>query len=165
MAAAAAAYCLPLLAYPLSFLALQWIISVQNLEVVKAMRQDPHPLLLTKSYYAYHSLEDDYGCRNVTHLRSEDEMPSGAAGLHRYGSYFPSYTYFSPKPLENFPGLSHTVSGNDPAIIASRNRRNVEFFLFSFLPRQLVRLPVYSYDVALLRWRQLGRAWLATHDE
>jgi hypothetical protein len=51
------------------------------------------------------------------------------------------------------------VSGNDPSIIASRNRRNMEFFLFSFLPGQLVRLPVYLCDVALLRCRQLVHAW------
>jgi hypothetical protein len=35
----------------------------------------------------------------------------------------------------------------------------MEFFLFSFLPRQLVRLPTYLFDVALLRCRQLGHAW------
>ena len=162
LAASAACYCLPLLAYPLSFLALQWIISVQNLEITKAMRNDPHPLVLTKTYYAHHTLDNDYGCRNLTHISSESDLPAAAAGHHRYGPYFSYYTYFSPEKLENCPTLSHTASGNDPSIIASRNRRNMEFFLFTFLPRQLVRLPVYLFDVALLRCRQLGHAWWTT---
>jgi hypothetical protein len=157
--ASAVCYSLPLLAYPLSFLALQWIISVQNLEITKAMRQDPGPIVLTKTYYAHHTLEDDYGCRPITHLVSEADLPAEAAGFHRYGPYFSYYTYFSPRALENVPQLSHAVSGNDPAIIASRNRRNMRFFLADFLPRQVVRMPWYLRDVALLRWRQLVRAW------
>lgn len=159
LAAAVACYCLPLLAYPLSFLALQWIISVQNLEITKAMRQDPRPLVFTKTYYGHHTLDDDYGCSNVTHLASEADLPAEAAGFHPYGPYFSFYTYYSPRVIEGFPALSHTVSDNDPTIIASRNRRNFEFFLSSFLPRQLPRLPIYLLDVALLRCRQLAHAW------
>ena len=159
VAVSAACYCMPLLAYPLSFLALQWVISVQNLEITEAMRKDPSPIVLTKSYYAHHTLEDDYGCRTITHLASEADLPAAAAGHHAYGPYFDYYTYFSPDKLDDFPTLSHTVSKNDPSIIASRNRRNMEFFLFSFLPRQLVRLPTYLFDVALLRCRQVGHAW------
>ena len=160
VAATAAGYCLPLLAYPLSFLALQWIISVQNMEITKGMRRNPRPLVLTKTFYTHHTLEDDYGCRNITYLDSEDDLPPEAAGYHRYGPYFSSYTYFSPDNLENCPTLIHAVSANDPSIIASRNRRNMEYFLLTFLPRQLVRLPVYLADVALLRCRQVAHAWL-----
>jgi hypothetical protein len=162
LAASAACYALPLLAYPLSFLALQWIISVQNLEITKAMRQDPRPLVLAKTFYARHTLQDDYGCRAITQLSDEDDLPPAAAGHHRYGPYFSYYTYFSPKKLEHCPTLTHTASGNDPAIIASRNRRNLEFFLYSFLPGQVMRLPVYLFDVALLRCRQIGNAWRTT---
>jgi hypothetical protein len=164
VATSAAFYSLPLLAYPLSFFALQWVISVQNFEIIKAMQKDPAPLVLTRTYYTHHTLEDDYGCRSITHLPGMDDPR--VAGHHRYGPYFASdafsYSYFSREPLENFPNLSHEVSGNDPSIIASRNRRNMEFFLFSFLPRQLVRLPTYLFDVALLRCRQLGHAWWTT---
>lgn len=162
VAASAACYCIPLLAYPLSFLALQWVISVQNLEITKAMRQDPNPIVLTKSYYAHHSLQDDYGCPTITHVASEADLPAAAAGHHPYGAYFAYYTYFSPVELDRVPTLSHTVSKNDPSIIASRNRRNMEFFISSFLPRQLVRLPVYLFDVGLLRCRQLAHAWRTT---
>jgi len=162
LATTAACYCLPLLAYPLSFLALQWIISVQNVEITKAMRQDPNPLVFTRTYYSHHTLEQDYGCRNLTHLPSTNDPRT--EGRHRYGPYFATdsfgYSYFSPHTLENCPTLSHVASGNDQSIIASRNRRNMEYFLFTFLPRQLVRLPVYLADVALLRCRQVAHAWL-----
>jgi hypothetical protein len=150
VAAIGACYCLPLLAYPLSFLALQWIISVQNLEITKAMRQDPNPIVFTRTYYVHHTLDNDYGCRTITHLGSESDLPSEAPVRHGYGPYRPAYAYFARERLEHCPELSRT----SPQRIST-------FFLSSFLPRQLPRLPVYLCDVFLLRCRQLGHAWWA----
>jgi hypothetical protein len=159
LAASAACYCLPLLVYPLSFAALQWIISVQNLEITTAMRRDPQPLVLANSYYARRTLQDDYGCPRINFISSEEDLPATAIGRHRYVTYFSSVTYFSPSLLEDYPVLTHVVSGNDPSVIASRNRRNIVFFVYSFLPQQAVRIPAYLWDVACLRFQQFGRVW------
>jgi hypothetical protein len=157
-------YCLPLLAYPLSFLALQWIVSVQNMEIIKAMRRDPNPVVVAKTFYARRTLERDYGCHDVVSVSTEADLPATVVARRGYGPYFSYYTYFPPEPLENFPELSHTTSGNDQSVIASRNRRNIVFFLRSFFPQQVVRLPSYLLDVVVLRCRQLGRVWLASDD-
>jgi hypothetical protein len=157
-------YFLPLVSYPLSMFGLQWIISVQNLELTNAMRENPAPIVLSNTFYSRHALTHDYGSPNARFLSSTQDVEAATAGLHRYQPYFTisefGYSYFSPRELVDFPKLNHTVSGNDPKIIASRNRQNFEFFLFSFFPRQLMRLPSYVCDVAMLRWTQLGHAWL-----
>ena len=155
----ASCYALPQLVYPLSFLALQWIISVQNLEIVKAMRRDPRPMVVSKTFYARHTLDHDYGCRDIRHFAAESELPPEAAGRHAYTPYFSFYSYYAPTSLEGFPVLQHVVSNNDPAVAGSRNRRNMEFFLLTFLPREVPRIPRYLFDVVLLRCRQLGTAW------
>ena len=47
---------------------------------------------------------------------------------------------------------------------ASRDRRNAEFFLREFLPKQVFRLPHYLWRVLRLRAAQFSRAWNRPHD-
>lgn len=152
-------YSVPLLAYPLSLLGLQWVIAVQNLEIMKALSEDPAPIVRANTYYSRHALREEYDFDGIRFLAGDDNSETLTEGRFPYSSYFSFYTYFAPRELENVPVLNHTVSRNDQAIIASRNRRNTEFFVFTFLPRQVPRIPGYLRDVAIMRCRQLWRVW------
>ena len=155
---AQAGYALALLAYPLSFMALQWIISVQNLRLLETMQKDPRPQLQCNTYYSLYSLKNDYGLNPVF----VKDAAAVTTECREYSPYFSTYRYYAKAPVEGFPVLNHEVSGNDPAIIRNRNSRNMRFFLVEFLPEQVVGLPRYFYDVGRLRIRCFFRNWLGS---
>jgi Dolichyl-phosphate-mannose-protein mannosyltransferase len=148
-------YALALLAYPLSFFALQWIISAQNLMIIENMLNDPQPKIISKTYYSRYCLKNDYGL-NPEFLRSDKALDSEFC---EYSPYFSTYKYVTPSPIKGFPALSHEASGNDQAIILKRNARNMKFFLRDFLPKQILGLPRYLYSVLRLRMRCFTLNW------
>jgi len=153
---AQAGYALALLAYPLSFMALQWIISVQNLKLIERMQKDPCPQLQCNTYYSFYTLKNDYGLNPVFVKDAATVTPKDCV----YSPYFSTYRYYTRAPIEGFPVLNHEVSGNDQTIIRNRNWCNMRFFLVEFLPKQVVGLPRYLYDVGCLRIRCFYRNWL-----
>jgi hypothetical protein len=146
---------------------LQWIVSVQNLEIIQAMRSDEAPRLFAATYYSRHSLTADSGIGGIRLLDSShaDRDKFGMwhvrdlPGYTACSSYFDLYTYFSPNEMPSLPRLTHVLSRDDPGVKASRDRRNARFFVYEFLPSQLPRLPRYLWAVVRFRAEQAGRAW------
>ena len=149
-------YSIPILTYPLSFMALQWIISVQNLYLIRVMQTDPSPRISTQSYYSFHSLQDDYGIAPFSICAEATESNDLSMC---YSSYFSPYVYFAKKALKGFPVLNHQVSGNNKNVISARNRHNYIFFVHTFLPEQILKVPGFIGDVAALRLRQFHHMW------
>jgi hypothetical protein len=160
-------YAAPLCVYSFSWLALQWIVSVQNLEIISEMQQDPKPKVLAASWYSRRSLAGDFGLPETEFLdvsqASKDQYGMYHApdilGYNRCSSYFDMYTYYSPATITNLPCLNHVLSRDDPSIKGARDRRNAIFFFRQFLPIQALRLPSYLWRVMGLRTRQLVDAW------
>jgi hypothetical protein len=162
-----AAYAMPLCIASCSWLALQWIVSVQNLEIIESMQSDDDPKVFAATFYARRSLEGDSGVSEIQFIDAShaDRDQHGMWHAHDMpgytacSSYFDMYTYFSPQGLPDLPRLTHVVSKDDPQVKASRDRRNAEFFLRDFLPRQVFRLPHYLWRVLRFRVEQFSRAW------
>lgn len=148
------AFSLSVAIYPLSFLALQWIISVQNLQIIQAAREEKSRIypFWSKSIYPNSAFSNDYGVRI-----ERAEKDQGADGLICYSPYFDNYRIWLRKPIEGFYNLHHTVSGNDESIKANRNRENIRYFLREFLPREIVLSPIRFGQVALIRMKQIVR--------
>ncbi|MFM8535773.1 MAG: hypothetical protein ACKOEC_19670, partial [Acidimicrobiia bacterium] len=172
LSAALVAYTVPLCIASCSWLALQWIVSVQNLDIIEAMRRDDNPQVFAATFYARRSLSGDSGVADIRFLdlshadRDQHGMwhAHDMPGYTGCSSYFDMYTYFSPQALPDLPRLTHVLSRDDPQVKASRDRRNAEFFLREFLPKQIVRLPHYLWRVLRLRVQQFGRAWTRQSD-
>ena len=166
------AYAVPLCIASCSWLALQWIVSVQNLDIIEAMKSDTDPKVFAGTFYARRSLERDSGVSGIRFLdlshadRDQHGMyhVRDMPGYTACSSYFDMYTYFSPQALPDLPRLTHVLSKDDPEVKASRDRRNAEFFLREFLPKQVFRLPHYLWRVLRLRAAQFSRAWNRPHD-
>ncbi|NQW47250.1 MAG: hypothetical protein HQ464_05720 [Planctomycetes bacterium] len=166
------AYAIPLCIASCSWLALQWIVSVQNLDIVEAMQQDEEPQVFACTFYSRRSLERDSGVSGIRFLdlshanRDQHGMyhVRDMPGYTACSSYFDMYTYFSPQALPDLPRLTHVLSKDDPEVKASRDRRNAEFFLREFLPKQVFRLPQYMWRLLRLRAAQFSRAWTRPHD-
>ena len=151
--AAVCGYAVALLAYPLSFFALQWIIGVQNLQIIEAARASEGVEVVADRLALRHSFARDFGCDGIQ-VRSG----SPAAGVAYESSYFGFYKCHVPGGVTGLYPLRHQVSNNDVAIKASRNANMVRFFLKEFLPREFVRIPLRAWQVLRLRASQ-ARIW------
>lgn len=158
-AAVGVGYAAMLLAYPLSFFALQWVISQQNLLAVECLQRSAGAAVVTKSYYASHAIKDDCGC-------SHTPMVSDVAGLSEeasrgpvYRPYFGAYEVHADRPLDWWPDLVHVTSRNDKQIATRRDGRNMSFFVREFLPAAIPRLPSYVWTLARIRLSQLVYRW------
>lgn len=147
-----AGYAVVLLIYPVSFWALQWVVSVQNLSIIEAIKEDSAPVVTFRTYCSRHSLEKDYSVSITVQESCLDKERN-----YTYSSYFSPYTYYSRTKIPAFPHLLHEVSGNDSLIIQSRNTRNIRIFIKDFLPGALLGLPAYTRNVLMLRLAQFAR--------
>ncbi len=142
---------------PLSFFALQWVISEQNLAIIKAMQSDSEPCVWASTYYSRNSFAD-YEIKNITWC-DKNYGKNALTGVYPYSSYFSCYIYFSRSEIIPYAKLNHIVSEGDSLVIANRNRRNINFFVGEFLPIYIYRIPSYIVEVQRIRWQQLIHAW------
>lgn len=146
------AYTVSVLAYPASFFALQWITSVQNLQIANAVRQDPKAVVASTWNYPKIAYGKDFGIPPERII--DDAGKAGLVGMHEYSSYFSYGSVLTSKEIEGFYRLNHVMSKNDPSVKASRNAENARFFVKDFLPRELLRLPLRIWQTVRLRSSQ-----------
>jgi hypothetical protein len=158
-AVASLCYAMPLLAFPLSFLALQWVISQQNLLAVESLRRSAAASVVTKSYYASHAIKDDCGCVTSALVADGRELGAKVANWPSYSPYFGAYRFYVAQPLDWWPDLEHVTSRNDKQIAKQRDGRNMSFFLREFLPVAVPRLPSYVASVFAFRLEQMWSRW------
>ena len=143
-----------LLGYPY-----MWLMSVQNLQVVEAVRQDAQPRIATDSWYAAVSWRTDNrpGVDVVPHGEKSD------ADI-QYGPCSGRYVYLSKEPIADFRDYA-CVSVNDANTIvdksfSSKRRAGIEkYFLKEFLPRELPLIPLRLWQTARYRFHQIAQAW------
>lgn len=151
-----AAFAVSAIAYPASFFALQWIVSMQNLQLLQAARNDKFAVVVAPSLYMRTACGKDNGI-SPERVYS-DQRQANVEGLYEYSSYFSFGKYFLTDKVGNFYKLNHIVSRNDPSAKASRNSENIRFFIKEFLPRELPRLPLRFWQVVCLRVSQFMSA-------
>ena len=155
------AFAASVLAYPASFFALQWVTSVQNLQIANAVRCDSNAIVVSTWNYPKIAYGRDFG---IPPERIFDDVGKiDVSRMHEYSSYFSYGSVFTSKEIVGFYRLNHVMSKNDPSVKASRNATNMRFFLTEFLPREIVRLPLRLWQIASLRSSQfLPRSPLPT---
>lgn len=146
------AYAVSLLAYPASFFALQWIVSVQTLQLVRAAQHDLRAVTVSSGLYGRIAYGRDIGL-------SEDRVSQGldwanTDGLRAYKPYFSYASLFLNEEPNDFYKFNHIVSADDPDIKASRGASYVRFFTREFLPRELPRIPLRLWQTICLRAMQ-----------
>lgn len=146
----AGGYSIAHIAYPLSWLAIQWIVSVQNLQIIEAARQSSEVHVAKGGLYSRHSLLNDYGIKGVYAPKAVDRADG-------FGSYFGFYSVLLPNGIEGFHNLHHVRGGNDANVKSSRNANLVRFFVKEFLPDELPRLPLRLWQTLRIRGSQLKR--------
>lgn len=146
---------LAVLAYPISFFALQWIISTQNLQILMSARNDSNAIICAPSLYSRTALVSDGGCIG----KSTQEKRIADTELHPYSSYFANYTVYLRQQIPGFYDLHHVVSSNNESVKASRNKNNIRFFLTEFLKSESLRLPLRVYQTFQIRVNQLRRCF------
>ena len=149
------AYAASVLAYPASFFALQWVTSVQNIQIANAVRDDPKSIVVSTWNYSKTAYGKDFG---VPSERIFDDVDKNdTLGMYEYSSYFSYGSIFLSKEIEGFYKLNHVRSKNDPFVKSSRNAKNMRFFLRDFLPKEIVRLPLRLWQIIKLRIEQMHR--------
>ena len=143
------------LAYPVSFFALQWIISVQNLQIADAAQADQKVLVASDWFYPKRAYGTDFGIPADRIVDAVTEAET--SGMYEYSSYFAYGKVFLSRKIEGFYRLNHVMSLNDPSVKASRNANNMLFFLKEFLPRELPRIPFRVWQTARLLASQFCR--------
>lgn len=144
-----------MLIYPLSFLALQWIISIQNLTIFTEVEEGNGLFAFAPHLASRHTLSD-LSSGNLRYVWKSEQQGKGSP----YSPYFGFYTCYLKSDVKDFPNLHHQVGNNDAKIKASRNASLVRYFLKDFLPRELVRIPQRCVQLTRLRVRQLAFATL-----
>ena len=151
-------YSMVLNLYSLSFFALKWITSEQNLAIVKSMQKQDEPCLIYASNMcSAKTLKDAVPGKIKFVDKNYGKTHPEAKG---FSSYFSFYVYYpSAGRIENFPALNHVASGGKKNVIKSRNKHNIKFFLNDFLFPRLLNSPAYIYSVYKIRLQQLINAW------
>lgn len=149
----AGVYSAAMLIYPLSFLALQWIISIQNLSIFTEV-EEGNCLGSFAPNLASRQTLSDLSSGNLRYVGKSEQQGKGAP----YSPYFGFYTCYLKSDVKDFPNLHHQVGNNDAKIKASRNASLIRYFLKDFLPHELVRVPQRCVQLVRLRARQLAYA-------
>lgn len=148
------AYATALLAYQLGYVALQWVVSVQNLQIVEAGQRNETIVCggyLGSRYALSHDCLMKVVGVNVEKSATDASMPYGV------GSYFDFYRCYFKDGMPEVYGTNWSHVGNDEQKRAARDRDMMKFFLNEFLPHEIICLPIRGWQTAKLRFRQIIR--------
>ena len=138
-----------------------WLASVQNLQILEAAKKDSSPVVEAGSLAARACWIRDSGLNPIiidTQPQTNKEL------LKPYGACARRSTYWSKVDISEFYdfGFADVAYGavkSDAEFSSSRRAGAGRFFIRSFLPNEMCRLPRRISQWARLRCGQFARAW------